>query len=365
MSAFISGIGTATPNNKISQNEVLSFMQNAHQLDDEAARKLAILYRATGIKNRYSVLSDYSDSGENSFFPNTPDLEPFPTTKQRNELFQKEAVDLSVKAVENCLVETQASKDEITHLITVSCTGLYAPGLDIDIVEKLGLNHSIERTGINFMGCYAAFNALKAANYICEAQEAKVLVICTELCSIHFQKESSEDNLLSNALFGDGSAAVLVQSKPSQTGKDFEISDFFCDLLPNGNKEMTWAVGDFGFDMKLSAYVPDVIKEGVSNLINKLMNRFNEEQFHYFAIHPGGKKILQVLETALGITKKENQPAYNVLSEYGNMSSPTILFVLKSIMENLTSEDHNKNILSFAFGPGLTLESMVFKIKHP
>jgi len=364
MSAFISAIGTANPANKISQTEVLNFMQHAHNLNEEESHDLAVLYRATGIQNRYSVISDYSSNTKNKFYPDTADLEPFPTTVDRNQLFQKEALNLSVDAIKNCLDHSGLEKSEITHLITVSCTGLYAPGLDIEIIEALDLKHSVERTGINFMGCYAAFNAIKAAQYICSSSEANVLVVCTELCSIHFQKEKSDDNFLANALFGDGSAALLIQSTPQKKALNLEIDDFYCDLLPNGSKEMTWSVGDLGFEMKLSSYVPDIIQNGVDKLIKRLTSKVNKKEIAYYAIHPGGKKILQVLENALGIAKSDNDHAYNVLSNFGNMSSPTILFVLKSIMSNLSGEDDKKKILSFAFGPGLTLESMIFKINY-
>ena len=214
------------------------------------------------------------------------------------------------------------------------------------------------------MGCYAAFNALKVARDICKANEkAQVLVVCTELCSIHFQKESNDDNLLANALFGDGSSALLIATKPSK-GLNLKLEHFLCDLLPNGNDEMAWSVGDYGFEMKLSSYVPDIIDKGVGKLIKQVQDRLGNINPKHYAIHPGGKKILEVLEKALGIKKVENNAAYEVLKNYGNMSSPTILFVLKHILTNLTANNDNETVLGFAFGPGLTLESMILTVKH-
>jgi len=361
MSAFIKAIGTANPKFKVSQKEVLNFMQKAHDLNEEESKKLEVLYRATGIQHRYSVLEDYKRNNGFTFFPDNKTLSPFPSTKARNELYKKEAIALSKQAVANCTTD-QSELDEITHLITVTCTGLFAPGLDIELVQSLNLKKSVQRTAINFMGCYAAFNAMKVAHAICTASEtAKVLIVCTELCSVHFQKENTEDNFLANALFGDGSAAAIIQSE-QPAGVSLSIDNFFCDLLPNGSEEMAWNIGNNGFEMKLSAYVPDVIKNGVTDLIDRLKNNLQDMNFDFYAVHPGGRKILNVLEDALSISKEDNRYAYDILKNFGNMSSPTILFVLSSIFKKLSAIDDGKRILSFAFGPGLTLESMVFKI---
>src|SRR5699024_10541350 len=147
----------------------------------------------------------------------------------------------------------------ITHLITVSCTGMYAPGLDIEIVQEARLSPSVKRTAINFMGCYAAFNAIKVGDAICKAEaEARVLIVCVELCSIHFQKKKDDDNILSNALFGDGAAAIVLQSTPPQAAS-LALERFHCDLSFEGKQEMAWHIGDHGFEMRLSAYVPDMI----------------------------------------------------------------------------------------------------------
>ncbi|MEM6522685.1 MAG: type III polyketide synthase [Bacteroidota bacterium] len=359
MSARITSIGTANPKYKITQREVHNFMVKAHQLNDVESRKLEALYRASGISTRYSVIKDYQLQDEFEFYPNDDNLEPFPSTEARNRLYAKKAVDLSLKAIKDCL-PLDFEIQQISHLITVSCTGLYAPGLDIEITYALGLSHSVERTGINFMGCYAAFNALKVANAICTNDlNAKVLVVCTELCSIHFQKEKTEDNLLANALFGDGSAAVLVE--PASLGKTgLELSSFACDLLPNGIEDMAWRVGNFGFEMKLSAYVPDVIRSGIDMLLERL--RLVSEEFEHYAIHPGGKKILNVVEQKLGINKSRNEAAHYVLREFGNMSSPTILFVLKRLMNRFSVHNNGDRVFALAFGPGLTLESISFKV---
>jgi alpha-pyrone synthase len=337
----------------------------AMQLNEPEARKLHALYRATGIESRYSVLPDYGKSAGYEFYSNSPDLTPMPTTRKRLELFRKHAVELSKASVLNALNGSiSINCKEITHLIVVSCTGLYAPGLDIDLIKALDLRPDVQRTCVNFMGCYAAFNALKLADSFCgNSADAKVLIVCTELCSLHFQNENTQDNMLANALFGDGSASVLVEGR-TRKGLNLKPEVFHCDIALNGEDDMAWTVGDLGFEMKLSAYVPDIIQKGIKDLTSRLLGGISKDlsDVTYFAIHPGGKRILEVIENELGLTHAQNSYAYDVLRRYGNMSSPTVVFVLKELCENLNGVDHNKKILSFAFGPGLTMESMLLSV---
>jgi predicted naringenin-chalcone synthase len=351
MPAYITSIGTANPSHAIRQADVLDFMIEAHGLNDQEAHDLRVLYRASGIQQRYSTIPDYGGSSR-TFFSDNESLEPFPDMAQRSTWYKSHAATLSMEAAKNCMGIT--NPNTITHLITVSCTGMYAPGLDIELVQLLELNTDVERTCINFMGCYAAFNALKVADHICRAQEATVLIVCTELCTLHFQKEKTDDNLLANALFGDGSAAVLVSSDPASK-MAIELTEFRCALLPSAGKEMAWNIGNLGFEMRLSAYVPQALKMGIPPLLSSL----KQQAFDGYAIHPGGKRILDVVEKELGITRETNQAAHDVLRQYGNMSSPTILFVLKTLMDQLEPNDDGKKLLGLAFGPGLTLESFV------
>ena len=364
MSIYISSIGTANPEFKTPQDEVLSFMAKAHQLNEEEQKRLAVLYRASGIGTRYSVLKDYTSSDGYEFYPNNEDLEPFPSTGDRMRRYSHSALPLAQRAIENCLHQVKIHKNDITHLITVSCTGMQAPGLDIQLIEQLSLKPHTNRLAINFMGCYAAFNAIKTATAICQSDpEAKVLVVCVELCSLHFQKEKTEDNLLANALFGDGAAALLMQSVPAK-GINLIPRIFHCDLVPSGKEEMAWKIGDLGFEMKLSAYVPEVIREGINQLVIRLLSRLELEMadVSYLAVHPGGKKILKTIEQEIGVSQEKNRFAHQVLRDFGNMSSPTILFVLQNLMTALKTEDKGKYILALAFGPGLTLESMLLQV---
>lgn len=364
---FITAIGTATPSHALAQSRIADFMVRAMQLGHDDARKLRTVFRASGIETRHSVIEDYGRTEAFSFFENGPTLEPFPSTRRRLELYRRHALALSLDAAHHCLDRVpDLRRDAITHLVVVSCTGMYAPGLDIDLVKALGLPSSISRTCINFMGCYAAFNGLRLAAAACQADpEAKVLLVCTELCSIHFQKENTEDNLLANALFGDGSAAVLFESAPRK-GMTLELEQYHGELATEGEHDMTWTVGDLGFEMRLSSYVPDIIRGGIRNLTRSLLAKIQRQpsDISLYAIHPGGKKILETIEAELGLSREQNSYAYSILRRFGNMSSPTVLFVLEALLKDLRSDDHQKRILSLAFGPGLTLESALFKANY-
>jgi alpha-pyrone synthase len=366
MTSYINAIGTSTPSHCFSQAQIAEFMANALQLQGSERQKLMALHRSTRIRQRHSVLADYgTNNGNFSFFPNTPDLEPFPSVSVRMQAYRQYAAPLAVQAVFHCLSQYPAFQlEKITHIITVSCTGMYAPGLDIELIELLGLKTNIQRTAINFMGCYGAFNGVKLADTICRADpEAKVLVVCVELCSLHFQKSTSEDHLLSNALFADGAAAAIVEAQPKK-GISLQMSSFYCDLVLAGKQEMAWHIADFGFEMTLSAYVPDMIEKGIRQLVDSLLKYTDLalESISHFAIHPGGKRILEVIEQQLGLKPHDNRYAYEVLHQYGNMSSATVLFVLAELCKDLNESHNQQNILSCAFGPGLTLESMVLEV---
>jgi predicted naringenin-chalcone synthase len=343
---------------------IADFMVRAMQLDGARERKLRAVFRSSGIDYRYSVLEDYASSNGLSFFPNSVDMEPFPSTSHRMERFRSHAADLSVQAIRNALGDRYQGRD-FTHLITVCCTGMYAPGLDMEIMERCDLPRSVHRLSLNFMGCYAAINALRTADALCEATPgARVLVVCIELCSLHFQKTYSEDNLLANALFSDGAAAVVIEKQPTVPGA-LRLEQFHSIVVDEGYNDMAWNVGDHGFVMRLSSYIPDLVRDGVCELGERCLKDtgLRIEDVAYFAIHPGGKRILDAVEKQLNLPSHRIRFAREVLRDFGNMSSPSVLFVLKRIWDSLGSADESKAILGLAFGPGLTLESMVLRIE--
>jgi alpha-pyrone synthase len=360
LSVYIHSIGTAVPQHITPQDQIATFMNAALGFDGPEARKLELLYKKTLIAQRHSVLADYGLASPEhyTFYPPNKRLEPFPTVAQRMVAYQKHAPILAKEAILQCFNKQQIHRlEEISHVITVSCTGMYAPGLDIDLVLQLGLNHSVERTAVNFMGCYGAFNGLKLANAIAKANpNAVILVVCVELCTLHFQKGNDPNFIFSNALFADGAAACLLSAKPSQ---GLEINTFHCELYTQGLADMQWYIGNTGFEMVLTDAIPKTIQQEIAHTVTRLLQKAGLEpnsQLNY-AIHPGGKAILQGIEQALGIPKEQNAFSYEILANYGNMSSATVLFVLEKY---LAMPKANKPILSTAFGPGLTLESAIF-----
>lgn len=366
--SYITAIGTANPANRYSQSLIAGFMHRGMQFSNGEERRLDAVFRATGIEYRHSVLEDYGRTAGFTFYPDSPDLAPFPGTAKRLQYFREHALALSLASVRDMFsMHPKFSPPDITHVIVVCCTGMYAPGLDVDLVTSLGLSPAVSRTAINFMGCQASFNALKVADAFCKSDStAKVLIVCTELCTLHFQRIANDDNILANALFADGSAAVLVEADTLSNTR-LRIAQFQSVLAPEGASDMAWTVGDIGFEMRLSSYVPGLIKQGIGKLTGQLLEKagVSVSDISHYAVHPGGRKILEVVEQALRITRQGNAAAYHVLRNFGNMSSPTVLFVLKEVVRKLTASNYGECILGIAFGPGLTLESVVLRIDQP
>jgi len=351
-------IGTAVPQYRHQQEDILDFMQRVYALTETDKRKIKYLYHHSGIGTRYSVIPDYSlPANRWQFYSPTENLEPFPRLEERMQWFRREAAGLSLAAIQQCLAKVAEKK--ITHLITVSCTGLTAPGLDLELMEMLNLPATTIRTSVNFMGCYAALHALKIADAFCHAdKEAQVLIVCTELCTLHFQNEATEDNIISSMLFGDGAAAVLVSGDKEADG--FLLDHFYASVSLKGKKDMAWELSSKGFLMTLSSYVPDIIEEDFNGLVEQSLRSAGtkREMITDWCIHPGGRKILEAVHKSLGFTNGQLQPCYDILKEYGNMSSPTVLFVLDRIM-NHTPPGMSRKIFTAAFGPGLTIETLI------
>ncbi len=355
MSKIIS-IGTAVPAYKHQQMDILHFMQQVYAPTEVEKRKMRFLYHQSGIRQRYSVIADYSrDVQDWKFYPQTEGLEPFPSLEQRMAVYYKKAPLLSVDAARNCL-DNKLHHKEVSHLITVSCTGMSAPGLDLQIVELLDLDRTIFRTSVNFMGCYATIHAMKIAHAICSSDaQAKVLIVSTELCTLHFQREATMDNITSSLLFGDGSAAILMTGNKDD-GDGVYIDGFHSEVIPKGKRDMAWEVSSSGFLMTLSGYVPDLIEEDFANVVERSLEKekLNVGDISHWCIHPGGKRILEAIQKSLSIEKEKLHFSYDILREYGNLSSAAILFVLKNMMHQ---KKEIKKIFGAAFGPGLTVET--------
>jgi len=348
MSSYINSIGIANPSFKHEQDDILSFMLNDVSAIEQQ-RKLKAAFRASGVDTRYSILPDFGTSLTTSHF-----LASTPLVETRMKKYKEEALPLALHAIKNCFEGSSITPPEITHLITVSCTGMYAPGLDIDIINALQLSPQTARACLNFMGCNAAINALRMADAIARAEtKANILIVCVELCTLHYQPSTSDDFILSNTLFSDGAAAVLVSEEKANSL--FEINQFYSALHAEGAADMCWNINAKGFEMVLSSYVPTLIKSGIEHLLKSTDLDLNTSD--HFAIHPGGKKILDTVRLALNKNEEDLFDSYNTLKSYGNMSSPTILFVLHSMSKNNTIKK-SAVVTALSFGPGLTIEAM-------
>lgn len=335
------------------QQQIMQFMQAVYATNEVDSRKLRFLYQQSGIKQRYSVVPDYGKPiGEWKFYPRSENLEPFPSIEKRIAVYNKQAPLLSVDAIRDCLGNFDAKK--ITHLITVSCTGMSAPGLDLQVMELMDLQKNIFRTSVNFMGCYAAIHALKIADAICRSDENSfVMIVCTELCTLHFQRENTMDNITSSLLFGDGSAAVLVTGD-NYNKKGLVLSSFYSEVIPKGKRDMAWELSSTGFLMTLSGYIPDLIEADFPSIVERAMAKEDSKEISHWCIHPGGKRVLDAIGKSMDFKENELMNSYNTLEDFGNLSSATILFVLDRMMKE---EKPVKKLFGAAFGPGLTVET--------
>jgi predicted naringenin-chalcone synthase len=351
---YINSIGTANAPFAHSQKEILDFMLEMYQVPQEDIEKIKRLYDRSEIETRYSAIEDFSLPKSKWEFI---EKDKKTSIESRMKKYFEIAPSLCEKAVRKCIpIESELST--ITHLITVSCTGISAPGLDIQLMQLLDLPTTIHRTSVNFMGCYAAIHALKQANAICKSQtNAQVLIVDVELCTIHFQDDYTMDNIAASLLFGDGAAAVLVSNEKGI----YTIEDFYSEVALDGYNDMAWNISSTGFLMTLSGYVPSIIASNIEPMLLNSLKKMNiiKEDIQHWAIHPGGKKIVTEIEKVLNLTNKDVEISRSVLNDFGNMSSVTILYVLKKMQVQIKAP--NETIYSVAFGPGLTIESMFLK----
>lgn len=356
MPSHIHQIATSVPRFRFKQHELRERMKQVIEGTDRDKRIIHQIYSRSGIETRHSVVNDFQKSGSHTLFFNGQGASP--GTQSRNDTYIREGQKLFVDIAEKLVNESAAESDEITHLITVSCTGFYAPGPDFDIIRALNLNPGIERYHLGFMGCYASIPALKLADQICRADEnATVMIVSVELCTLHFQANPELDDLLSASVFADGGAGAIVSSKvPISDG--YRIDGFASALLDKGEKDMAWSIGNQGFNMILSSYIPDLLADSLENFLSPVLNQYkiSLQDISLWGIHPGGRAILDKVESVLNLPENSLHASRTVLSEYGNMSSATILFVLQELLVNHSSSQ-NSQTLAMAFGPGLTLET--------
>jgi predicted naringenin-chalcone synthase len=330
------------------------------------SRLVGASFDYSGIERRYTVLEELTleRRSENPVFFDAGSRQILsPSTKVRNDVFAQKGTGLFVEAARKALEAADGIEAaDITHLVTVSCTGFFNPGPDYKIVRALGLDPSVRRYHLGFMGCYAAFPALRAAKSFCEAEpEAVVLVVSAELCTLHVRSSNDPDTIMGSSLFADGAAAAVVTARdlPAQRPY-FELDHFETVLTPVGEESMAWNIGDEGFEMVLGTYVPHIIDEHIVGALAPLLAHEGWDQpyrqLEHWAIHPGGRSILDKVEAKLELTGKQLVPARETLRDYGNMSSATVLFVLKHILDQPFGGGRER-VCAMAFGPGLTVET--------
>lgn len=317
-----------------------------------------------GIRSRQSVLSDFARSNPEDFefFPRRWDLEPFPTTAQRMAIYEEEALRLAHAVAREALESGGLEPSRVTHLVVCSCTGFFAPGIDIRLCELLHLSPDVSRTLIGFMGCYSGFTGMRQASEIIGGDsEAVVLQVCVELCSIHFQKKRVQDLFIANTLFGDGAAAALYSAGAAGGSELVELRASRSDLHLDSLDQMSWRIGDHGFEMRLSTLVPVTLRSRVRPFVDALLGDGNTDRSDVvgWAIHPGGRRIVDDLGGALELSDDDLRSSRNVLAEHGNMSSATIFFVL----EDLLRAGRSGCVAALGFGPGLTVEGALLELR--
>ncbi|QDU01887.1 Alpha-pyrone synthesis polyketide synthase-like Pks18 [Gimesia chilikensis] len=363
MSFEILGIGTVNPVHSIEQIEAATHAEAlscSAESTEQQRRLLPILYRRAGVKTRHSVVLESSTNGEmaqQSFYPPAEsESDQGPTTSQRMHAYESNAASLAVSAVEAALQDSQVAPGEITQLITVSCSGFSAPGFDIALVRELGLPADVARTHVGFMGCHGALNGLRIAKAFTDNDpQARVLVCAVELCSLHQQYGWCPDKIVANALFADGAAAVVGKQASREPADLWQLIASGSTIVPDSEEMMSWRIGDNGFEMTLSPRIPDLIHQNLRPWLKQwlLQQGMHIEDVGSWAIHPGGPRILSAVAETVGFEESLLSPSREVLARYGNMSSPTVLFILKK----LQAEQARLPCVMLGFGPGLTIEA--------
>jgi predicted naringenin-chalcone synthase len=373
------GLSTAVPPTILPQPAVRDVFRAQPGLNRLAQRIIGTSFDVSGIERRYTVLEEltFDDRGDDPiFFDRASGELMLPGTKARNEIYAVEATKLYLEAGRLAIEATPGVEaSDITHVVTVSCTGFYAPGPDYMLVRDLGLGPAVQRYHLGFMGCYASMPALRTAAQFCEADpDAVVLVVSVELCTLHLRSSNDPDTIVASSLFADGAGAGIVTARPLEPDeRAFELDRFETRITPVGEGDMAWKIGDHGFEMVLSNAIPAIIDDHITGALEPLFSTepalaaalaadTASEAVEHWAIHPGGRSILDKVESRLVLTEAQLVPARETLHDFGNMSSATVLFVLKHILESQAAVDGDR-VAAMAFGPGLTVESALLTVR--
>ncbi len=364
MSFAILGLGTALPACVFPQEDAVRVAQ-VLCLEPRQMPLVPVLYRQTEIEQRYLALGsqlvrdviDGTRHSESPFLPSGAPDDPGPTTHQRMQIYVEKAFPLALQAARQALDESGVPADGVTHLVTVSCTGFSAPGVDVGLLKSLGLRPTVERTHIGFMGCHGALNGLRVARALTAAEPGACVLLCAvELCSLHFHYGWDPKKVVSNALFGDGAAALV--GRATERTDCWRVAANGARLFPDCEYAMTWNIGDHGFAMTLSTKVPNLIEANLRPWLESWLARhgLRIEDIGSWAIHPGGPRILNAVAETLGLDRQATEVSREVLTQHGNMSSPTVLFIL----DRLRRRGAARPCVAMGFGPGLAAEAALF-----
>lgn len=350
--AYINRIATAVPPNDLHE----TFVTYARSLlkDPRKERIFDKMVEKSQISHRWSCQQS-TPNNEYTLVGGAPFLiaGKFPTTATRMLAYETEAYRLAESAIDKLAIGAIAH--DLTHIIITSCTGFSAPGIELQLIERFGLNPSIERTIVGFMGCYAAINGLKLAHHIVRSEpDAKVLMVSVELCTLHFQETDDLEQILMFLLFADGCAAALVSAEP----EGLALTSFRAEVIPGTRELMSWHIRDMGFDMMLSGDVPHSVFRAMKSGSERILGGRPARDIDMWAVHPGGRTVLDAVEAAFTLPSTALRHSRDVLNEYGNMSSATVLFVLKRFLDE---NRRGKQGCAMSFGPGLTAETMLFR----
>ncbi|GAB3192916.1 type III polyketide synthase [Nesterenkonia suensis] len=354
------------------QSQLRTFFAAQPSADRLTRRLVGGAFDAAGIETRHTVLEALDGAADGVFVTASGTLLT-PTTGLRNDLYRQAAPPLAADAARDALRRGDVAAERVTHVITVSCTGFFAPGLDYHLIRDLDLPDDVERTHLGFMGCAAALPALRLASQITDGRpDAVVLVVCVELCSLHVRETSDPEQVVAASVFADGAAAALVTSadspdtSPGASGDapgrpgGLVLDRFATALTREGESDMAWTIGDHGFRMTLSAEVPRIIGREIREAVDRFLG--DAPSPHIWAVHPGGRSVLDRVETGLGLKPTALQTSRAVLRDCGNMSSVTILVILRRLLEDPAAHGP---IAALAFGPGLTVESALMHKLQP
>jgi predicted naringenin-chalcone synthase len=368
MTARIVSIGTAVPPTRIAQEVARDIFAAQEGADRLARRQIHAVFDASAIAQRHTVLSEFVTGPAPAPIPAAfVDGEGrllSPTTGARNERFIAAAPELTAAAARNALADGGVHPSAVTHVVTVSCTGLFAPGPDYRLVRDLGLSPTVERCHLGFIGCAAALPALRVASALAATRpDAVVLVVCTELCTLHLRPSNDPQQIVASSVFADGAAAAIVTADPSVGNPGgLDLDRFGTALTEEGETDMVWTIGDNGFEMILSAEVPRIIGREIQGAVGRFLG--DDAPPEVWAVHPGGRSVLDRVEAGLDLPPDALAASRAVLRDFGNMSSATILFILASMLRDDDVPD-GARIAGLAFGPGLTVESALMTRRRP